>query len=880
MKTRLISLVCALAMALAMFPVAAFAEEPPVVKLEYIVEYDGEGQPEFLHADDKIKVSVYATPPSGYFWGGSVNFDFDPTVLEPQKEGRNNKGGVGPDYEDVLDDKDPPLYSAEDNARRISGQFNNLYDDPPEAPQGRHLLYTFYMQVKSELPDGIEKGLIIQPESIDFRFGGDGTLGTAVKAKMEDSIVNPYKDAAFDTVPPQVLVDGTAMESERQTYYSQPLKVSASDKNGPCTIVVVQGGDPDNLTAGNTVVTYNIEATDRAGMTARVSITIDAAAFNAAQEALDALTGSYVYGETDKDIEEAERLKNAVDPTAQGKLHTTNLESAKETAGKIKSLIDTVKGKVQALQGLKASGAAPDEIFVEAVALKPDVDRLVAASVPGNEFGYDEYMEIYSTVEGDIAEIGSLQKDIGTLAGDIGKTGMSFDYEDRIEKLNGRIKTLSETYEDNTAKVLGDAQTTMNDINAQYAALVEEWNKFVAEVNAKNYDKRTITMADKADINGLVEKFNTKFADKGKTLEDVQMTALKGAVDALAEVEIKRAELTEDVENLHGEADAHYYDDEECDKLQKRVEALGDTFTAEEQKKIDACRNGVAALKTRMSDFVDEMKAHAENDVTYADKAVLKELPEEIEDLESRDCPLKKEGVYTYLETYEAAVKAMEKEIEDCRQEMNKALETWKYNGDMKPYEEIQGKMRDLGSNSKYNMNPDEFAEAFPNYNKAEEMQQEAEKLLAEVTAAVKKLPKTVTLENEGAVQSIADKVKTLRDTYHMTDEELSDALTEDVYKDFTNAVSTIEKLRKEKEEADRKAKEEEERRRQEEANKNAQTQQVKPAPTPAPAPAPVAVTTIPRTADDSNTGFVWVTFLASALMLAACCVKLYKRKE
>lgn len=400
---------------------------------------------------------------------------------------------------------------------------------------------------------------------------------------------------------------------------------------------------------------------------------------------------------------------------------------------------------------------------------------------------------------------------------------------------------------------------------------------------------------------------------KGAALTEQELKNLVEAESELSALQTRSQVLHKQLAALPGREEIGYQAASHLDSLQEEwtaLEALGDTFTQEEQTKLSDAQAGIQDIRDMVEDLALRMMelkdpTEEETPVLYSDKVIIDEMRATIKKLADRGCnamevitQMGEEDYETYGNAFgrymilQTAVGSMEEQIAASNQKMTDALADWTYGGDTKPYEEIRAEMDAL--QERYQIPQEAMETLFPDYDTNNKRDTAVKNNLNAILEKVQALPGTVTLDNQKDVEGITSLLESLKRTYGLTDEMLAQQLGS-AYTTYQNAVNRIEELLKEEPVGEEKPQEEQpnpgtqssqnnqnnENNQNNQSAQSEQTAQASQSQSAAPAataaqPAPV----IPQTGDPLPLALLAALCALSVLGLGACVIIRRKRQH
>ena len=450
--------------------------------------------------------------------------------------------------------------------------------------------------------------------------------------------------AEYDTTAPAV--NGV----ENGKTYCTTQKVTAGDKNfDTVTVNGVKQQGVEFLLDGNTDKTYTITATDKAGNSTTVIVTMKPIATLASS--IDNITQSNVKSsdtdtiKTVKDAVAAIDTVNATDAEKQAlKAITDKCDALNKKIADTKAEITAVTDGVGGYDN--ATVKSSDKDAIDALAAR--IDALLA----GDNLTDTErasLTEIGKTVGDMLNKLSDIKKEIADVTEGFGaydkKTVKSSDETD-IEALIARIDALCATQNltESERAALAELKETAN-------GLLEKIAEVKAEIKAtadgvEGYDKDTVTTDNKEQIEGFIDRVDTLLdgknltEDERKALEDTKKTA----EDLIKQIE-ETASENKDVTTQIGALDKEKVtadDKENIEKLIDRVDGLldGENLTEDERKALEDTKKAAEDLIKQIEytakenkDVTEKLEGIDKDKLTANDKESINSLIVQIDAL-------------------------------------------------------------------------------------------------------------------------------------------------------------------------------------------------------------------------------------------------------
>lgn len=819
-KKRVLSVLLAAFLLLSMVPTAFAAQSSADVTVS--VEVVNRSGHKTLQPGDELELNMYAQGVGQYFLGGIFYVSLDTSVVEytGHKTGpywKSKTYTLNDETFKYLDVQASP--SMEEDGTTVKGDSVSLKIEPADAsiapdgnpvlqpkdyepvtmPAEKTLLMTVTVKVKDTLP----------------KIEGDVTFGVQVDTLLVGHCNSPEDkpcvkdDKARDVAATVKRVDGkakidgvgpTVSITEGQKFYYQPVEFTVSDPSDVASVklgdavLTAQGGKYSATKGGR------ITATDTIGNQTVVNFTIDSTLFDAAKAAAAEVPEADALQYNQKNLVEAAEtaLAKVTDSAAKAKL-------AAETAR-----VAAARTKLDQLTAAKTAAEAeianiPDPFTATSAniklmkGIKDKIDTLLAAGVKTSEIaGYAKYDKALKSVETALAEIAAAQEKIAAMPA---AGAVTFADEKAIADAEKAVQDVRTKYgadilSATEAKPVTDARAALEALKTKKTELVQKIANAQLTVSLRDADQKAISDL-RAEVAAMV-------ADKKASFTAAELKNLTDAEAALKTLKEQSKKLHDDVAKLPDAASVKYTQKDAIAKLKSDVaamEAKGDTFTAEEKKKLADAEKGIAALESAMEALVEKMADLPKKETAvYSDKAVVKEIEAEIARLKQAEYAVDTAtAAYKNFAALQTVVKAMQDELEEQNTAMREALKDWSFTGSQKVYDDIRKEMDALAE--KYEIPENQLKEAFPLYSTSMDNMKEANDVLTAIRAGVKKLPKEITLKEEAAVNELVALVERLKTDFKMDDAALTRLLGDD-YKKVQEAKKIVDRLRAEQDAA------------------------------------------------------------------------------
>ncbi|WP_283127829.1 hypothetical protein [Allofournierella massiliensis] len=479
----------------------------------------------------------------------------------------------------------------------------------------------------------------------------------------------------------------------------------------------------------------------------------------------------------------------------EGKDTFTEEEQAKLAAAQA-GYQDILDGIAQVESDIEAlpDEVTPDQLNV-ILQIQHAISALAERKVPTDVIkGYEKYQAAADALEGILAEIQAVRDQVNALPD---KENVCFTDEANIENAAKAVKALQEKYgadvlTEKELAPLAAAQEGLTELKAEREQLVQDIANAELPVTLKREDVER--------IEALRERVKALEARKAEFTQE-ELLVLTNAEKALEQLKERSSDAHKALDSLPGRDEILYTDNVKLEQLiheMNELEALGDTFTAEEKAKVEAAQAGLKDLDERLEALAARMKA-VDGEVIYSDISLLASIDQEKVALQARGCPIDENTVgkeaLDHYAVFVAAISAMKKELADLNQDMEDALDHWSYNNES-AFDAIRVKMD--AAAQKYQMTGDQKKAVFAQYSESQDRNAEVKKLLDEAKQEINDLPKDITLDQSKDVAAITNLLDKLIKEYGLTNKVLETELGT-AYTTYKNAVSKLEDLKEEK---------------------------------------------------------------------------------
>ncbi len=387
------------------------------------------------------------------------------------------------------------------------------------------------------------------------------------------------------------------------------------------------------------------------------------------------------------------QLENAVTDLADAdkKAEWNTLKSnCAEMLNLIESIVDGLANYKEKVAGYDIKTVTSD-----------DTDDLEGLDYEAGQFYFENRYNLTEeeTKEFDniLAEITALRKRISTVADEIVRiesainsydviTVKSSDKAD-IEQLIADIKELLDTH-----NITADERTLLSGADETCTKLIEKIDETVAEIcrinDATNaYDKATVTSADRADIEKLID--DIKALTDGDNLTEDERVALEEADKAIDELVEKLTEIAEEIKRVdeavksYDEEKVKSTDKEDLAQLKDDVQALIDSGNTTENEKtaleemikdIEGLEDKIEEIETQLERIAGIENIYNPETVTSDDKVAIQKTIAEIETVNPDNLTDEQKAEYEEikagLEALLDEIAAAEKAVEDIGAEL------------------------------------------------------------------------------------------------------------------------------------------------------------------------------------------------------------------
>lgn len=560
---------------------------------------------------------------------------------------------------------------------------------------------------------------------------------------------------------------------------------------------------------------------------------------------------------------------------------TDRLSSAQQAVKDIETEIDAVSADMAELTGITEETATVENISA-VQNMRGRLEALFAKGVTaGDVNNYGIYEAAYKAVESWLTLVDKAEALANALpeADDV-----VFGDETAIHDAEDAYAALKEQGLDS----LVDA-AAVEKLEAAGNALAALWEARAALVDkiAAGGLNITLAQADRDALSALRAEV-TAMEAKGTTFTADELSNLTQAESQMAAL-VERSEAAHAaVAALPARDKVLYTEKDNLSKVALEMDALsnlGDTFTAEETAKLTEAQAGIADLEKAVETLAKDMAdlkdpTDAETPVLYADKAELEAMEADITALEARACnvdemiaglaaenPAYANSLARYT-GYRTAVRAMMSELDALNTEMKDAVNNWVYN-DLTAYNAIVEKMN--AAAEQYGIEPELYAEVFPDYETIPAKNEEAKAALDSVLEKVDALPdvEDMTLNDADKVKEITDLLEKLKAEYGFTEAMFTENLGNG-YAVYQASVDKIEALQAEQKPEG--GDQSQDNNNQDQQNSDQEQTATSDTQTPAATAAPT-VAAIPQTSDPMNMQLTVLLMGLALCGLVACVV-------
>ncbi len=491
------------------------------------------------------------------------------------------------------------------------------------------------------------------------------------------------------------------------TYYTTQ-KVQIADAN------LADGIEAEQTLAGNVEATYEVEAADKAGNTAKVTITMKP--ISTLSEMIKDLTADNVTGDSTDELAAVKEALAAVDQTYASEAEKQALEAAKANVDALQKVIEDAAEELGKLEDevetfdsekLTSDDKASVEELIDNLKEQLNHPNLTEAQKEQVQEVIDKAEEILNKIADDQKTLTDALTDVEDITADGVTAEDSADLaaaKDKLEELKAD-DNYTEAEKEEIQKEI-DRITTLEKVIADTEAEVEALKKEAADLNPD-----TITSADKEDVEKLISEITAKKSDSNLTEEQKSELdeAIADAQEILDKIAADQQAMTDALTDVKDITDTDVTGDnaDELAAAKDKLEELkaDDNYTEAEKEEIQKEIDRITALEKVIADTEAEVEALKKeaadlnpDTITSADEAAVEELISEIEAKKS-DSNLTEEQKAELDEAIADAQEILEKIAED-QKAMTDALEAVKdvtendtKSWDNKTLEELKGRL-------------------------------------------------------------------------------------------------------------------------------------------------------------------------------------------
>lgn len=612
-RKRILSAACAAGLAINLLPVQAFATEPDSEHQFSLVldaaDANGNGYIEPGEAVD-LTISLegldwaHAEDSTRALYLGFTVY-FDNTMLQVTGDATEETGytSIATDLLDtfasgfnVFDTAGLGSTETANQLGLITLQADLKSDNSPElqlTAEKTHL-FVWHFIAPDTLPS-VETDTLFTVKELDFYFG-PGLDAEPSECFNLLPTVRIDSQPKFDCVAPTVLLDGTEADTAA-TFYYHPIALQVTDSGSGVDSITLNDtpiAADSSLTDGGTLV-----ARDKAGNTTSVQITVDAAAFDAAQQAAASLPETPIY--TDKEqVEAAQAALDAVtDPAAQSKL-----TQAQEIVNAAAAVIQGIEAEIDAVEAsIDALPETQNLTLKDVAALNQIEETLNALRQKGvtdaDVRNYQTYTDAVTQLTAIRTEINAVKTQIDNLP-DAQTVG--FADEEDVQAAANALQALRNKYPDDVSVIDSTVGADrLKSIQDALDELLQTRRDLVSKIAETQF---TITMfeEDVARITDLRSQVDAMIA-RGASFTADELKKLTDAEAAYTALAAQSKAAHEAVAALPSAEEILYSHKATIDAVAAQVAALDgkDTFTPQEQAMLDNARNAIAAIETEIS---------------------------------------------------------------------------------------------------------------------------------------------------------------------------------------------------------------------------------------------------------------------------------------
>ena len=455
------------------------------------------------------------------------------------------------------------------------------------------------------------------------RFASDGVVFDLTNPVI-DGIVN---GSAYYTTQ-KVVVTDTNLDSVKLN--GKPVKLESGVLMLP----------------GNTDAAYTITATDKAGNSTTVTVTMKPIASLA--ENIQGLMEQNVTSDDKETIDAVKTDMNAVDTKNAAEGEKAALQDILDTCDNLLKTIDEVKQEISGVtngvggydaDSIKSSDKDAIEELIERIDVLLDGDNLTETEKQNLETVKSAAEDLLDKIAGTADEISDVTNGVGGYDVDTVKSSDKEAIEELVERIDALLDgdNLTETEKQNLETVKSAAEDLLDKI----AGTADEISDVTNGVGG--YDVDTVKSSDKEAIEELVERIDALLDSENLTEEEKRdLEDVRDAAEDLLDKIAGTADEISGVTNGVGGYDVGTVkssDKEAVEELVKHIDTLldGGNLTVEEKLDLEDVRDTAGSLLEKIDAVVkehdrlaEEIGSYETETVTADDKTDMETLLEDI----------------------------------------------------------------------------------------------------------------------------------------------------------------------------------------------------------------------------------------------------------
>lgn len=342
------------------------------------------------------------------------------------------------------------------------------------------------------------------------------------------------------TADKTVTVEGVAKDdkspvitgvSDGGTYYTTRTVTIDEEALSSLTLNGVPAASPITLT-GNTDATYIIEAADKAGNTAGVTVTMKP--ISSISAPIDNITAENVKSDNENTIKGIKAAAEAVDMTGAAAEEKSAVKAIVDNCAKLLGTIAKVRDELSAINTEMGKYTADNVTPSDRAEIEALIRRIDALGGNLTETEKSSLTAVKNTANALIQTISdNIDSDITAITGaadgyDIDEVTLQNKAD--IEKVIADIDAIleSEDIANDKKTALQTAKTALEEMKDRIDAVAAEVKDVTDKVNG--YEPSAVTSSDKAEVEALVSKATSLLDNRRGNLTGEQKTALEQAV--------------------------------------------------------------------------------------------------------------------------------------------------------------------------------------------------------------------------------------------------------------------------------------------------------------------------------------------------------------